>query len=230
MIALILYAVKVGQGDGPDQPGPPPPSSSTGGATGPVVPPTSDKPRLKVAWITEDGVVARQQAGLNMAEVKTMSRWEEVRWLGESDNWDQVALEDGTQAWVESRYLTFTRPANLKTPSAAEEKVMNFYENVSRRDFSSAYTHLSPDWKRELSYAQFTDGYSKTTRLRSEIINVVELGEDRFQVDVSMVADEGGKDVPYLGVYTVERVKGLWVLTSGRLKKKVVNSAPEETF
>ncbi|MCA9792254.1 MAG: SH3 domain-containing protein [Candidatus Eremiobacteraeota bacterium] len=229
VIALILYAVRVGQGQpdtpttlpipGPDQPAIP---------NGPVEAPSSAKPRRRVAWVTDDNVPARTQPGLNMPEVKKFTKWEEVYWIEDSSNWDHVALEDGQEVWLESRFLTFARPANLNAPSKAEKLVMGFYAGVARKDYTGAYEFLSPEWRKELSFAQFVDGYSHTLSLRSEIVNVVELGEDRFQVDVSMMADEDGKDVPYLGIYTVERVGERWMLTSGRLKRQA--GPPERTF
>ena len=56
--------------------------------------------------------------------------------------------------------------------------------------------------------------------LRSEIVNVLELGQDRYQVDVAMEAVEEGAPVDYLGIYTVEKVDGKWYLTSGSLNKQ----------
>lgn len=195
------------------------PSGGSTGTAGPSNPPVSQRPRLRTAWITEEGVQARRQPGLNMELVRTLTRWEEVRWIKEQSNWDLVTDEKGDQFWIESRFLTFARPANLDTPSVAEQKVMDFYARVARKDYSEAYRHLSPEWKRELSYKDFVDGYSRTLSLRSEISSVVELGKDRFQVDVAQVADEEGADIDYLGSYTVEPVDGRWMLTSGILKR-----------
>ena len=49
---------------------------------------------------------------------------------------------------------------------------------------------------------------------------MLELGQDRYQVDVAMEAVEEGAPIDYLGIYTVEKVDGKWYLTSGSLNKQ----------
>ena len=197
---------------------PPPPRDPEPGATA-APPPATKKPRLRTAWILENGVKARKKPGLNMEVVRTFKQGDEVFFVKDQLNWDLVEDQKGNSMWVESRFLTFIRPTNLNAPSVAEQQVMDFYARVARKDYSEAYRHLSPDWKKELSYQRFEEGYSRTHSLRSEVSNVIELGPERFQVDIQQVADEDGADVDYLGSYTVERIEGRWMMTSGILKR-----------
>jgi len=136
------------------------------------------------------------------------------------ENWDRVQDLKGQQFWVQKKIVTIIRPQNLSQPSVAEQKVMDFYTQVAHKEHSDAYVHLSPEWKKELSFERFVDGYSNTDSLRSEIVNVFELGQDRYQVDVAMEAIEEGNSVDYLGIYTVEKVGGKWYLTSGSLNRQ----------
>lgn len=210
-------------------------SSTTGGGTGgstlqfdvppdPVqeIPPVAQKEaRMPVVWVTETDAKAYSQPGFNMPVVRNLVQWEELLIMETSrENWDRVQDLQGQQFWVQKKIVTIIRPQNLSQPSVAEKKVMDFYTQVAHREHSDAYVHLSPEWKRELSYERFVDGYQRTDSLRSEIVNVFELGEDRYQVDVAMEAIEEGESVDYLGIYTVEKFDGKWYLSSGSLNKQ----------
>lgn len=189
----------------------------------PPPPPPGDGPRRpRTAWIREADVPAKAQPGLNLPAVKMLGQWEEVAHIQEDtdSHWDQVRLKDGQELWVQSKFVEFTKPANLDKPVPAELAVMAFYQAVARKDYAAGYSYLSSPWKAELSFDQFVDGYTRTLSLRTEIARVVELGEDRYQVDVSMIADELGRDVPYLGSYVVVKEGDQWDMASGRLLRQ----------
>lgn len=222
-------AVTAGGGSGmgssgtePKLPGPDPafdvPKDPVKDPNGPVA---KEPPRLPVVWVTETDAKAYSQPGFNMPVVRPLKQWEELLIVESSkENWDRVQDIQGQQFWVQKKITTVIRPQNLSQPSIAEKKVMDFYTEVAHREHSDAYVHLSPEWKKELSFDEFVKGYARTDSLRSEIVNVVELGQDRYQVDVSMEALEEGDTVNYLGIYTVEKVDGKWYLTSGSLNKQ----------
>lgn len=180
------------------------------------------EPRMITVWVTEEDAQAYSQPGFNMPVARELEQWEELRILdsNKEKNWDRVQDLQGQQFWVQKKIVTTIRPQNLSQPSIAEKKVMDFYTQVAHQEHSDAYVHLSPEWKRELSFDRFVKGYSRTDSLRSEIVNVLEIGEDRFQVDVAMEAIEEGQPVDYLGIYTVEKVDGKWYLTSGSLNRQ----------
>jgi hypothetical protein len=180
------------------------------------------KAQQPVVWVSEEGASAHSQPGFNMPKLRNLEKWEELQIVESTpEGWDRVRDGDGAEFWVQKKIVTVIRPQNLSQPSVAEEKVMAFYIQVAEGQHSDAYTLLSPEWKRELSFDDFVTGYSRTDSLRSEITNVFELGEDRFQVDVSMEAVEEGEPVDYLGIYTVEKMDGKWFLSSGSMKRQV---------
>lgn len=190
--------------------------SADASAASPAVVPTNP-----IVWVSAAGVFGYQQPGLNMKRVRPLTKWEELQLVVSSkEGWDRVRDESGAEFWVEKKVVTVIRPQNLSRPSVAEEKVMSFYNNVAEGLFNEAYVQLSPDWKRELSFNDFVEGYARTDSLRTEITNVYELGEDRFQVDVSMLAVEEGEPVNYLGIYTVEKIGTVWYMTTGRLMRQ----------
>lgn len=209
---------------------------TTGGSSGPADPPLNfdvpqdsdpvdrpaeKAPQMPVVWVTEVGAKAYTQPGFNMPIARELEQWEELLILETNkENWDRVQDLKGQQFWVQSKIVTIIRPQNLSQPSVAEKKVMDFYTQVAHKEHSDAYVHLSPEWKRELSFDKFVKGYDHVDSLRSEIVNVLELGEDRFQVDVAMQAIEEGATIDYLGIYTVEKVEDKWYLTSGSLNKQ----------
>ncbi|MBI3929787.1 MAG: hypothetical protein HY319_29875 [Armatimonadetes bacterium] len=221
ILALVLAAFRIANDPGDTVP----PLAGTTGEPGFTVTPDttrlSPQRRLRTAWILEEGVKARSEPGLNLPAVETLTRWTEVRWVEEDSNWDKVRLENGKELWIESRFLTFTKPANLDNPTPAEQEVIDFYQAVARKDYNRAYGYLAGPWKEQLSFDRFVDGYSHVISLRTEIANVVELAAERYQVDVAMVADEQGLDADYLGSYVVEKVgEEKWEMQSGVLRRQ----------
>lgn len=176
--------------------------------------------RPKVVWTAKADTDFYKEPALNQPVARKLPQWEEMAWIQEQDVWDQVRLQDGTEGWIQSRYLTFTRPANLSRPSDAEVTVMKFYQAVVRKDYAAAYAYLSGDWKSELDFQAFVLGYSRTNSLRTEITQVIPMGDNRFQIDVAMKADEMGQDVPYLGTYVVEKQGEDWYMASGSLTQQ----------
>lgn len=212
---------------GGDQPG----VVTAGGTTEPAFdvprdpvgdpPKPRETPRRPVVWVTETDAKAYKEPGFNMPIERDLQQWEELAIVASSnENWDHVQDLEGRQFWVQKKIVSSIRPQNLSQPSVAEKQVMQFYTQVSHREHSDAYVHLSPEWKKELSFDEFVKGYSRTDSLRSEIVSILELGEDRYQVDVAMEAIENGDSVDYLGIYTVGKVDGKWYITSGSLNKQ----------
>jgi hypothetical protein len=168
-------------------------------------------------YISEKDTPVYDEPGLNRPVLRKLSQWEEVFWLQEVEKWDQLRLADGSQGWVQSKFVQFARPANLDKPNEAEVTVMAFYAAVVRKDYAAAYAYLAGPWKAELDFNRFVEGYSRTNSLSTEITEVIPIGDNRFQVDVKMTALEQGQEVPYMGSYLVEKVGGDWSLSSGSL-------------
>lgn len=179
--------------------------------------------RPMTAWIQEKDSPLRTEPDLKQEGFKKLGQWEEVFHIHEQEGWDQIRLADGTEGWVQNRSLTFTRPANLDQPGPAEVAVMRFYAAVVRKDYTAAYHFLAGDWRTELDFNAFVNGYSQTNQLRTEITQVIPMGENRFQVDVGMVADEMGQNVEYLGSYVVEKLGEDWMMTAGSLARKAAS-------
>lgn len=167
-------------------------------------------------WAAEEGTPVYAEQGLNTPVLLKLAQWEEVTCLRTDDVWDQVRLADGREGWVESKRMAVVRPAN-DHPNPAEAAVMRFYQAVMHKDYVAAYESLASPWKSELSFAQFVEGYSRTVSLRTKISQVLPMGADRFQVDVTMKADEMGQLVDYVGTYVVEKEGEEWNLASGSL-------------
>ena len=176
----------------------------------------------RTAWVQAKDTLLRERPDLQLTQgLRTLQPWEEVFHLEEQDQWDRVRVSsDGTEGWVRNREITFTRPANLDQPTPAEVAVMQFYAAVVRRDYTAAYHFLAGEWRNELDFESFVAGYSRTNSLRTTIDQVIPMGENRYQVDVGMVADEMGTRVDYIGSYLVEKLGEDWLMTAGSLTRK----------
>ncbi|MFN8606790.1 MAG: hypothetical protein U0931_04620 [Vulcanimicrobiota bacterium] len=178
---------------------------------------TPDLRQARSAWVSEKETAIYPEPGLNQPVLKKLNRWEEVFHLEQQENWDKVRLADGSMGWVQSKYLQFVKPADLDKPNDAEVTVMAFYAAVVRKDYAAAYSYLAGPWKAQLSFADFVEGYARTTSLSTEIRQVIPMGDGRFQVDVAMRALEGMQQVPYTGSYLVEKIGDEWCLSAGSL-------------
>lgn len=178
---------------------------------------TPDMRPARSAWVSEKETPVYSEPGLNQPVLKKLNRWEEVFHIEQQDNWDKVRLADSTIVWVQSKHLVFAKPADLDKPNDAEVTVMAFYAAVVRKDYAAAYSYLAGPWKAQLSFADFVEGYSRTTSLSTEIRQVIPMGDGRFQVDVAMKALEGAQQVPYTGSYLVEKIGDEWCLSAGSL-------------
>lgn len=178
---------------------------------------TPDLRQARSAWVSQQETPIYGEPGLNNPVLKKLNRWEEVFHLEQQDNWDKVRMADGSLGWVQSKFLQFVKPADLDKPNEAEVTVMAFYAAVVRKDYAAAYAYLAGPWKSQLNFADFVQGYSGTNSLSTEIRQVIPMGDGRFQVDVSMKAQEGGSQVPYMGSYLVEKLGDEWCLSAGSL-------------
>ena len=99
--------------------------------------------------------------------------------------------------------------------SAAETVLGNFLAHINNANYPKAYALLSPGWRRELSAKKFESGFSKSTDFKYRVIDSVELGKDRVQIDVALKVVENGKPKKYDGTYILIRRGDGWMELCG---------------
>ncbi len=101
---------------------------------------------------------------------------------------------------------------------AAEAVLAAFLANINKANYPRAYALLSSDWKRELSASKFEQGFSQSKDIKYRVLDSVELGKDRVQIDVTLQVTENGKPRKYDYTYMMVRGADGWKLDSGNVR------------
>lgn len=111
------------------------------------------------AWVL-DACNAYEGPGLNRAITTRLLAGEKVKWISKRDNWEQVYLPDGRQAWVPGNHLTFRPPQETRTlePQHAITQVQAYFQDLEAVQLQRAYDRLSQRLKAEVTYFDFVDG------------------------------------------------------------------------
>jgi len=121
-------------------------------------------------------------------------------------------------------------PTSRETPTllnnVVRQTVVDFYENVARKNYSTAWNYLSDDWKQSSPYSKWVQGYNNTisTRLDSaEVIGNVTENDDKATVRVGLTARdrESGRILvqTFAGNITVIKRGGKWSLDESSVKR-----------
>lgn len=101
---------------------------------------------------------------------------------------------------------------------AVKDLVVGFYDDISQKQYKSAYTALSPDWQKEMSFEAFQAGYKDTQSAACAVKSLRSLAGGRYQMEISLDVTERGRkshlNGTYIAVYTA---KG-WKLDQGSLR------------
>lgn len=117
---------------------------------------------------------------------------------------------------------TFSR--NLVDIEEAEEFVQQFYINVSKGDYVSAYASLGSRWQREVTYEQFREGYLNTGQVTVEFFTFL-TRVDFVELEVLITAEERKNGVisyqQYEAIYKVGYENGVLKMLAGSMKPRL---------
>lgn len=112
-----------------------------------------------------------------------------------------------------------SRPLPVRGGKEAAEAVLaSFLANINKADYPRAYSLLSAEWKKELNASDFERGFSQSKEIKYRVLDSVELGKDRVQIDVTLQVKEKGKPRQYDYTYVMVRGADGWKLDSGSLR------------
>lgn len=215
----------------PDYAPPPGPSGSTGSRPR-TSPRREASPEVSQAWVIQDGAPAHQTPQPTAPKVYTLRYGDKVRPMERKDSWDRVLLPNGQPAWVQHEFLSSRKPSDLTSADDGEAgavKVVNaFYEDLNAHRLGPAYDRLSFEWKRQLDYTTFSNGYAAITSIACTVLTVSPIDADHMTVQVELHSAERRRQKVEAGTHLVVREKGEWKLDSGDFRDVTPPPSEEE--
>lgn len=173
------------------------------------------------AWAREDNVTVYSRHGLNQPVIATVKAGTRMLYVEDYQNWAHVRLVGKRDGWVERKNLLFSEPdfAEKATPEEGRQTLSDFYAEVGRKDYAAAYARLSDEWKAELPYTEFVNGFKKVRSLDMQLGETEVMSGVTIRQHVLIDADEESRARVFKGTYTLEYHPLEWKLTSGILQE-----------
>src|SRR2546421_2974468 len=125
-------------------------------------------------------------------------------------------------------YLFIIRPSTPPPPTPSQQAqvvLQQFYDNLNKRDYQSAYNLLGQKFQQGQSFSNFAGGYTYTQHDDITFDSITPLADGTVKVAMTINATEdaasgtGVQHSVYKGSYIVGQVNGMWKILSGNLNK-----------
>src|SRR5437764_3051118 len=126
-------------------------------------------------------------------------------------------------------YLFIIRPSTPPPPPTSSQQaqavLQQFYENLNKRDYQSAYNLLGQKFQQGQSFSNFAGGYAHTQHDDFTFDSITPLADGTVKVVMTINATEdaasgaGVQHSVYKGSYVVGQENGMWKILSGNLNK-----------
>ena len=125
-------------------------------------------------------------------------------------------------------YLFIIRPSTPPPPTPSQQAqvvLQQFYDNLNKRDYQSAYNLLGQKFQQGQSFSNFAGGYAHTQHDAITFDSITPLTDGTVRVAMTINATEdaasgtGVQHSVYKGSYIVGKENGTWKILSGNLNK-----------
>ena len=125
-------------------------------------------------------------------------------------------------------YLFIIRPSTPPPPTPSQQAqvvLQQFYDNLNKRDYQSAYNLLGQKFQQGQSFSNFAGGYAHTQHDAITFESIIPLTDGTVRVAMTINATEdaasgtGVQHSVYKGSYIVGQENGTWKILSGNLNK-----------
>jgi hypothetical protein len=187
----------------------PPPLSSPGG------------PGSLSLWVYKDNTPLQGGAGLNHPLVQKLPFGTRLTVLQEGDEWTQVQVPSGPTGWVNRAAVADHPPPGVtgNKPEDALKALDKYFSELNARDHAGAYDQLSFDFKRDLPYKRFAEGYAGLESVGMRVVRVQTLGPESQMFYVEMITQERPRPRAYTGEYVLVLEQGQWRIAQATLRE-----------
>ena len=194
---------------GPDLPEPPGPAPgpAPGGGTS--------------YWVFQDNAPLYSAKGLNQAVLGRLACSTPLNLLQEEDDWVEVQVVGGNSGWMKRSQVDDHPPPGAPGPRPGDAllSLQGFFQNLNQRNYAKAYDHLSFDFKRDLPYKTFAQGYSTLDQVFTRVVRVQTISAQSQLFYLEMLCEERPKPKTYQGEYTLVLEQNHWYIAQATIKE-----------
>lgn len=100
-------------------------------------------------------------------------------------------------------------------PKQAGQVVQDFYSALDSKSYSLAYDCLSPSWQADLPFKSFEKGYQQNQSVQCNIKSSTQQSDTKVSLEVQVDTVEAGRTQSYLFRHQIQKIEGVWKITSG---------------
>lgn len=177
--------------------------------------------RSLTLWVYKDNTPLNSGAGLNHALVQKLPFGTRLTVLQEGDEWTQVQVPSGPTGWVNRSAVADHPPPGVtgNKPEDALRALEKYFSELNARDHAGAYDQLSFDFKRDLPYKRFAEGYAGLESVGMRVVRVQTLGPDSQMFYVEMITQERPRPRAYTGEYVLVLEQSQWRIAQATLRE-----------
>lgn len=165
-----------------------------------------------VYWVAFDNTSLYAGQGLDKQVLQKLSLGTQVSLLKEEDDWTEVEVVGGQAGWVERKNILDHPPPGVSRNVQADAlpTLEAYFKALNGKDLGKAYDLLSFDFKRELAFSTFSQGYAGLEEVAMRVIRVQTISNDSRLFFVEELCLEKPKAKAYKGEYTVILERNQW--------------------
>ena len=177
-------------------------------------------------WVYQDNSPLYAGAGLNQAVLQRLPCATQLTLLKEEDDWVQVQVLGGGSGWMKRSLVGDHPPPGAAGPRPGDAllSLQGYFQNLNRRDYAKAYDHLSFEFKRDLPYSRFAQGYANLDQAFMRVVRVQTLSKDSQLFYVEMLCEERPKAKSFQGEYIMVLEQNQWHIAQVTLKEVAAKS------
>jgi len=172
-------------------------------------------------WVYQDNSPLYAAMGLNQPVIQRLPCNTPLVLLREQDEWVEVQVVGGGSGWMKASQVGDHPPPGGVGPRPADALIslQGFFQQLNRKDHARAYDQLSYDFKRDLPFRTFSQGYSTLDQVYMRVVRVQTLSPQSQIFYVEMLCEERPKAKAYEGEYTMVLEQNRWYIAQANLKE-----------
>jgi hypothetical protein len=172
-------------------------------------------------WVVQDNAALYAAKGLNQSVLQRLACATPITLLREEDDWAEVQVVGGNSGWLKQSQVSDRPPPNAPGPRPGDAlaSLQGFFLSLNQHNYAKAYDHLSFDFKRDLPYRRFSQGYSSLDQVFMRVVRVQTISPQSELFYLEMLCEERPKSKTYQGEYTMVLEQNHWFLAQASMKE-----------
>ncbi|MBS2040150.1 hypothetical protein JST97_34505 [bacterium] len=172
-------------------------------------------------WVVQDNAALYAAKGLNQSVLERLACSTPITLLREEDDWVEVQVVGGNSGWMKHSQVNDRPPPGAPGPRPGDAlaSLQGFFTSLNQHNYAKAYDHLSFDFKRDLPYRRFSQGYSSLDQVVMRVVRVQTISPQSELFYLEMLCEERPKSKTYQGEYTMVLEQNHWYIAQATMKE-----------